>query len=142
MNVDFTERLRAELSAASDYRRLEALENLVGGIGGDDDTGRVEEILVDVLRADANSVVRHEAAFVLGKLYELGEVRGEITLGQLCDSALRDCSVVVRHEAAEVLACFNTGRAIATLQVLLDDPDPDVSATARISLERLADAGD
>lgn len=137
MNVDFTESLRAELSSGSAFRRLEALEELVGGAGGVDDAGRLEGIIVDVLRGDENPVVRHEAAFVLGKLYELGEVRGEMSLGQLCDSALGDGSVVVRHEAAEVLGSFDAGRAIATVRMLVDDPDPDVSATARLSLERL-----
>lgn len=139
MSADFSRQLRTELSASSAFRRLEALENLASGIGGGDGA-RVEEILVNVLRADENPVVRHEAAFILGKLYESGDVRGEMTLGQLCDSALCDRSVVVRHEAAEVLGYFQAGRAIATLQILSDDPDPDISATARISLERLADA--
>jgi HEAT repeat protein len=136
MNVTFKQ-LRKELSvAASACQRMDILEKLVGGIDGDDKC-YVEKLLVNVLRADGNPVVRHEAAFVLGKLYELRDIKGEITLSQLCNSSLSDSSVVVRHEAAEVLGVFNAGKAIATLQILVDDPNHDISATAQISLERL-----
>jgi HEAT repeat protein len=137
VDPDLFKQLRKELSlAASACQRMDVLEKLVGGIDGDDNC-RVEKFLVDILRADENPIVRHEAAFVLGKLYELGDVRGEITLSQLCDSSLSDCSVVVRHEATEVLGCFNSSRAIIALRILKDDPNQDISATAQISLERL-----
>ena len=136
MNVDFKQ-LHKELSiATSACQRMDILEKLIGGIDGDDKY-YVEDLLVNVLRSDENPIVRHEAAFVLGKLYELGDIQGEITLSQLCDTSLSDSSVVVRHEAAEVLGCFNADKAVATLQFLVNDPNRDISATAQISLERL-----
>jgi HEAT repeat protein len=137
VGMSFLEQLSKELSvAASACQRMDILEKLVAGINGDD--GRdVENLLVNILRADENPIVRHEVAFVLGKLYERGDIQGEITLAQLCDSALSDCSVVVRHEATEVLGCFSAVSAIETLQKLANDPNHDISATAQISLERL-----
>ena len=141
MDIDFFKQLRDELSiAVTACQRMDVLEKLVGGIDGDDNCA-VENFLVNILRTDKNPVVRHEAAFVLGKLYELGDIQGDITLGQLCDSSLSDRSVVVRHEAPEVLGCFNDDKAITTLQILENDPNYDISMTAQISLERLVRAG-
>lgn len=94
----------------------------------------LERTLTAVLYRDTNPVVRHEAAFILGKLYRAQRIRGTRALIALCEAANSDESVVVRHEALEVLAAFPHQRAFNALQKALSDPSADVVATAVISL--------
>jgi HEAT repeat protein len=98
-----------------------------------------EEIIIRVLEQDPDPIVRHEAGFALFKLYERGVISGDRAVQALCRSALEDTSTVVHHEAAESLGFFRHPQSFQTLQGLLQDPNIDVSATARISLERLND---
>jgi HEAT repeat protein len=117
--------------------RMDSLEKLLES-NLDFDPEYVEEVLVRVLASDADPVVRHEAAFVLGKLHQRGKISGQKALDQLCWSAFSDSSVIVRHESAETLGYFNDPRAAAALERLAADPNPDVAATAQIGLARLA----
>lgn len=94
----------------------------------------VETVLCSILRQDDNAIVRHEAAFVLGKLYDEGTIEGKLALDALTESCRNDPSVVVRHESAEGLGVFATPKAIETLQILLTDEIPDVVETAKIAL--------
>lgn len=98
----------------------------------------VEEWLVSVLISDPHLVVRHEAAFVLGELYARKRIPGGVALKALCDVSKSDTSVVVRHEAAESLGNFDDPLACQTLNELMFDPNEEVVATARLSVERLA----
>jgi len=119
-------------------RRMDLVESLVQGIGelpGD----FVESLLVRVLRDDENCIVRHEAAFVLGRLFGRGEIRGNLAWDALSKSALSDPSVVVRHEAAESLGWFPEKRTIEFLEQLISDRNPEVADTAKLGLMRMFD---
>jgi hypothetical protein len=76
----------------------------------------LERTLTAVLYRNTNPIVRHEAAFILGKLYRAQRIRGTRALIALCEAANSDESVVVRHEALEVLAAFPHQRALNALQ--------------------------
>ncbi len=97
----------------------------------------IEARLSRTLIYDNDPVVRHEAAFSLGKLYSQGCILGCVALESLCHVALNDTSIVVRHEALESLGCFPQLKAKEVLYSAIESSDLDVSATARISLARL-----
>lgn len=98
------------------------------------DADSLERTLTAVLYHDTNPIVRHEAAFILGKLYRAQRICGTRALMALCEAADSDESVVVRHEALEALAAFPDERALYALHKALSDPSADVIATAIISL--------
>ncbi|HEY6185236.1 MAG TPA: HEAT repeat domain-containing protein [Terriglobales bacterium] len=125
-----------QASTTSPAERMSCLEWLGEGI--DKISGpKVEAILARMLMDDDNSVVRHEVAFLLGRLYGLNQIEGTRALEVLCLSGLNDQSPLVRHEAAESLGWFHTKEAIDVLRRLENDSIPDVAATASIALEQL-----
>lgn len=97
----------------------------------------IENLLVAVLIHDEHPVVRHEAAFLLGKMYSHGRIEGKCARATLCSIACDDLSIVVRHECAEALAAFDGAEVEEVLQRLMRDGDADVAATAALSCERL-----
>lgn len=108
----------------------------------------IEEILCKILKEDRDPVVRHEAAFVLGHLHSRGKLAGVRAVPALCEASYRDPSVLVRHEAVESLGWFDDDpRALQVFRDLLNDPHPDIVATARLGLRaasrdaRLEDRG-
>lgn len=117
--------------------RILCLLDLCAGVSPEDGEF-IEGVLVRVLEKDTDPIVRHEAAFTLYKLSTMHHISGMQALESLCNSARSDISTVARHEAAESLGFFHDPRSLTTLQGLLNDPNPDVVATARISLERLS----
>lgn len=135
------DRFREEITGKLDHnvspaKRMDYLEVLNAGI--DKRHGNaVEEILVNSLVNDDNPVVRHEVAFLLGRLYGIGSIVGKLALSALCKSVLEDVSPLVRHEAAESLAWFQNPEALNALKQLTQDPSPDVVATACIAIEQL-----
>jgi HEAT repeat protein len=96
----------------------------------------LEYFLVDVLRRDPDPIVRHEAAFVLRHLKTHSRISGNIAKRALCTSAREDESIVVRHEAMEALHCFEGKDVECTLLSMQGHNEPDIRATAAISLER------
>lgn len=114
--------------------RMEALASLAE-CGAQINRDIIEETVASVLACDSNPVVRHEAAFVLGRLFRRQRIRGNFALPALCESAAFDQSVVVRHEAVEALAAFPLQQARDALRKALLDPSPDVVATAVVSLD-------
>src|SRR6185312_1373555 len=94
-------------------------------------------LLLRTLRKDPNAVVRHEAAFVLGRIHELHSdlVGDEVFLG-LCNSARTDPSAIVRHEATEVLGNIEDPRVMGVLQEIAQDGNLDIALTAILGLER------
>jgi len=123
-------------SNASTLTRIRCLLDLCDGIDPADGEFTVSA-LIQVLEKDVDPIVRHEAAFALYKLYNRGQISGEHALEALCNSAQNDSSVVVRHESAESLGFFRFPQAFEVLNQLAYESEPDVAATARISLERL-----
>lgn len=137
MKDDFQQSIERELSqSVSPAKRMYALERLSEGIEKQHGTA-VEKALTTSLSKDDNSVVRHEIAFLLGRLYGLGCINGELALDALCESALTDSSPLVRHEATESLAWFQNPKALRTLDAAKRDSNPDVVATAWIAIEQL-----
>lgn len=137
MKEYFQQNIERELSqSVSPAKRMDALERLSEGIEKQHGTV-VEKILTASLSKDDNSVVRHEIAFLLGRLYGLGCINGELALDALCRSVLTDSSPLVRHEAAESLAWFQNPKAFQTLDEAKRDSHPDVVATAHIAIEQL-----
>lgn len=96
---------------------------------------RVENAIARVLLGDVNAVVRHEAAFVLGRIASRTRRLGRAARSALFLSAKEDRSPIVRHEAAESLGRLPGRGARKVLLELLEDPNADVSATARIALD-------
>ena len=123
-------------SNQSTLTRIRCLLDLCDGVDRSDGDF-AEDALIRVLKNDVDPIVRHEAAFTLYKLYNRQEIEGKRALEALCHSAFHDVSIVARHESTESLGFFNHPQAIETLQALSKDPNPDVVATALISLERL-----
>src|SRR5918993_1033151 len=90
--------LRQSMSATtSPGKRMRCLEYFAD-LNVVPDKDLIEEVLIKVLKEDPNPVIRHEAAFVLGRISCRSEV-GVKTISALCESARTDASTIVRHEA-------------------------------------------
>jgi HEAT repeat protein len=100
----------------------------------DSDWRLVEKFAAKVLLEDANPIVRHEAAFVLGELRETGRIGDGLGATALQAAAISDTSSIVRHEAAESVYCFRGESVDAVLLKLLDDEIEDVRLTAAMSI--------
>lgn len=124
-----------ERAIDSPAKRMDLIEGLIANQHDISALG-LECYLVEVLRADPNPIVRHEAAFVLGRLKDCGQIEGDAAVSALCVAACEDPSLVVRHEVVEALACFEHDEASSVLVNLLSHDHPDIRATASISLER------
>lgn len=124
-----------ERAIDSPAKRMDLIEGLIANQHDISALG-LESYLVEVLRADPNPIVRHEAAFVLGRLKDCGQIGGDVAVSALCIAACEDPSLVVRHEAVEALACFEHDEASSVLVNLLYHDHSDIRATASISLER------
>ena len=96
-------------------------------LGGEDKV----QYVAKVLRNDSNELVRHEAAFSLGKMgYSSG-------IKPLEDATKNDPSMFVRHEAAIALGVIGSKEAIPTLEEALKDPDKPVVESAVVALSNI-----
>ncbi len=121
----------AKLSAAQRMDQIESLQKATI-----DNPIDIERFLIDILINDPDPIVRHEAAFVLGKLAENEKIKGIEAALTICQSAIYDQSVVVRHECVEALYAFQGEQVNKTIQLLLDDPQEEIRFTAIITAER------
>ncbi len=124
-----------EKAYCSPAQRMDLIEEVAGprsSLDGDS----MEHFLVNVLERDPDPIVRHEAAFVLRHLKTHRRISGNVAKRALCTSARKDESIVVRHEAMEALHCFEGEEVERTLLSMLEHDEPDIRATAAISLER------
>lgn len=94
---------------------------------------KLEIFLVHVLERDEDPVIRHEAAFVLGKLKDRNTINGDLASRALCLTVNKDASLIVRHEALEALCSFEGEAVGALLEQFLDHENTDIRATAAIS---------
>lgn len=92
----------------------------------------VANLMVWVLKNDNNGVVKHEACFQVAAR----NMRKKIP--DLVHSALNDKSGLVKHEAIESLGLMRAFEAEDSIRPALNDPNPDVSETARFVFKRLA----
>ena len=138
-NVDFIARVQDSLSrTSSDAVRMSCLEQLAA-MPKMPRSHILVSLLLRTLREDPNAVVRHEAAFVLGRVHDLhSDLVGDEVFLALCKSARIDSSIIVRHEATEVLGNLADPRVIGVLHELAEDDNVDVALTATLGLERQA----
>ncbi len=97
----------------------------------------IETFLVEVLKQDADPIVRHEAAFVIAHVRACKRMIGSLALHALCISAEKDQSLIVRHEALEALGEFPEPQALKTIVKFITSRNNDLRATARISLAKI-----
>ncbi len=110
--------------------------DIIGGILEINLDGAREELeffLVHVLERDEDPVIRHEAAFVLGKLKDRNTIDGNLASMALCLAASEDVSLIVRHEALEALCCFEGKVVGELLERFSDHENADIRATSAIS---------
>ena len=137
MNDLTLERLRFGLqNEPHPHKRIALLESLAEGLGplrGE----LAEALIVETLWNDRNCIVRHEAAFILGKLFGRGDIPGKRAVIALSRSAVSDNSIVVRHESTESLGWFPYPSTLELLETLKSDSHPEVAETAKLSIMRL-----
>ena len=93
--------------------------------------GGVVPFLTDVLRNDESPLIRHEAAFGIGKL---GSARDSTPL---IDALKYDPSNMVRHEVAVALAEIGGKDAIPVLEATTTDSDPSIASSARFAIQSI-----
>jgi HEAT repeat protein len=130
--------IRAELEASASLpgRRMDLVRSIMDQ-ALELDGQEMEDLLAGVFRDDPDPIVRHEAVFIIGCLVSWGRIKGEEAFPLIRDASLQDPSVVVRHESIEALSNYHTPASIAVCVQALEDPHVEVSATARITLERI-----
>ena len=89
------------------------------------------ELIKEALFHDPSPCVRHEAAFALG------ETAAMFVVPDLIRAMETDGNPFVVHESALALGTLGDRRALEPLRKLTKHPNPDVSETAEIALERL-----
>ncbi|EPA04992.1 hypothetical protein BG20_I2413 [Candidatus Nitrosarchaeum limnium BG20] len=92
---------------------------------------KVADLMVWILENDDNGVVKHEACFQIAAR----NMRKKIP--NLVNSAFYDKSALVKHEAIESLGLMRAFEVENEIKKTLNDPNPDVSETARFVLKRL-----
>ena len=91
----------------------------------------IANLMVWILKNDNNGVVKHEACFQIAAR----NMRKKIP--DLIYSSLNDESGLVKHEAIEALGLMRAFEAEENIRPALNDPNPDVSETARFVFKRL-----
>ena len=88
------------------------------------------EIFKKVIVSDSSPVIRHEAAFLLGRS------KNKEAVDILIQAIKTDTSDLVRHEAIEALgdSGINNTKVKVLLQSLMKDKNPFIRDTARIAL--------
>ena len=81
----------------------------------------------------ASTLLGHEVAYVLGQMREP-------SAAPLLTRCLQDCAAhpIVRHECAEALANIDLDESLPLLRSMTSDPCTEVSDTAAIAVERMA----
>ncbi len=92
---------------------------------------KIADMLVWVLKNDKNGVVKHEAAYEIGKQNMINKIP------DLLQAAVRDDDVLVRHESVEALGLMKTDEFKEQVKVCLKDPANEVRATTMFVLKRL-----
>lgn len=92
---------------------------------------KIADMLVWVLQNDDNGVVKHEAAYEIGKQNMINKIP------DLLRAAVHDDDILVRHEAVEALGLMKTDEFKEKVKVCLNDPAKEVRATAMFVLKRI-----
>lgn len=92
---------------------------------------KIADMLVWVLQNDKNGVVKHEAAYEIGKQNMINKIP------DLLQAAVHDDDVLVRHESVEALGLLKTDEFKERVKVCLKDPAKEVRETAMFVLKRV-----
>ena len=90
-------------------------------------------LLINVLRSDPEPLVRHEVAFVLGR------VGGQKQVMAVRAALERDPSFLVRHEAAMALAEIGGPAEVPLLRKKLSDRSREVAISCYVALVHLSE---
>lgn len=93
---------------------------------------KIADMLVWVLQNDRNGVVKHEAAYEIGKQNMINKIP------DLLHAAVHDDDVLVRHESVEALGLMKTDEFKEKVKVCLEDPTKEVRETTMFVLKRVA----
>jgi deoxyhypusine monooxygenase len=88
------------------------------------------------LMTDPSAIVRHEFAFSLGET-----AHPTLAAKYLMKAVEEDKNLFVRHEAILALATLGKKDFIPFVKRFLDDPEPEMSESAEIALQRLEQTG-
>ncbi len=111
----------------SDYVVRTRATCILVDFGGEDKLPHIAKIL----KFDENDLVRHEAAFSLGKMCLSSGI------SPLVDATLNDPSMFVRHEAAIALGVIGSKEAKNALEKVLNDPEKSVVESAVVALSNI-----
>lgn len=92
---------------------------------------KIADMLVWVLHNDKNGVVKHEAAYEIGRQNMINKIP------DLLRAAVSDDDVLVRHESVEALGLMKTDEFKEKVRVCLKDPAKEVRATTMFVLKRI-----
>jgi len=91
---------------------------------------KIADMLVWVLQNDKNGVVKHEAAFEIGRQNMINKIP------DLLNAAIHDDDILVRHESVEALGLMKTDEFKEKIKVCLKDPAKEVRETTFFVLKR------
>lgn len=92
---------------------------------------KIADMLVWVLQNDKNGVVKHEAAYEIGRQNMINKIP------DLLLAAIQDDDILVRHETVEALGLMKTDEFKEKVKVCLKDPAKEVRETAMFVLKRV-----
>lgn len=92
---------------------------------------KIADMLVWVLQNDKNGVVKHEAAYEIGRQNMINKIP------DLLLAAVQDDDILVRHETVEALGLMKTDEFKEKVKVCLKDPAKEVRETAMFVLKRV-----
>jgi HEAT repeat protein len=92
---------------------------------------KIADMLVWVLQNDKNGVVKHEAAYEIGRQNMINKIP------DLLRAAVHDDNVLVRHESVEALGLMKTDEFKEKVKVCLKDTTKEVRESAMFVLKRI-----
>ena len=92
---------------------------------------KIADMLVWVLQNDKNGVVKHEAAYEIGRQNMINKIP------DLLLAAVHDDDILVRHETVEALGLMKTDEFKEKDKVCLKDPAKEVRETAMFVLKTI-----
>ena len=130
------------LTRISTYKRKDISNLLSEDITSNNSYWKTLTLLTQVLFYHPNSIVRHEASFVLGEFKYRGEIEKNHVIHNLRCVIRSDNSVVSKHEAIETLGellsipeSVGAGTDLAKILRFKELYHPDVVATAEEAFE-------
>lgn len=96
----------------------------------------VRDFLCNIIEQETNSVIRHEAAFIIGTHIKFLSCFEDIIAKRLINVVKSEKSIVLIHEIIEAFGHFKSNVAIDFLQEMYTCENQDIKDTVIISLGR------